>query len=87
MVLRKRFFRASVKRLARGFCGAPMLSSVQDAHESKAQLQALQIQHKFFQRDLRRKEKALAVAAALLVPQKIQTHSSDYVQGNSCAAP
>lgn len=52
------------------FCSAPALSSVQDARESKAQLKALQIQHEFLQRDLRRKEKALAEAAALLVLQK-----------------
>jgi transposase-like protein len=44
--------------------------SVQDARVSKAELKALQIKHEQLQRELRRKERALAEAAALLVLQK-----------------
>jgi hypothetical protein len=43
---------------------------VQDARASKAELKALQIKHEQLQRELRRKERALAEAAALLVLQK-----------------
>lgn len=48
------------------FCSA----SVGESRESKAALRTLQAQHEALQRELRRKEKALAEAAALLVLQK-----------------
>ena len=41
-----------------------------ESRDSKTALRALQVQHEELQRDLRRKEKALAEAAALLVLQK-----------------
>ena len=51
------------------FCGVePELS--QDRRESKAEFKALQGKHEVLQRELRRKERALAEAAALLVLQK-----------------
>jgi len=49
-----------------GFCSAP----ASDSRESKLALRELQTKHEGLQRDLRRKEKALAEAAALLVLQK-----------------
>jgi len=41
-----------------------------DARATKAELKALQGKHEGLQRELRRKERALAEAAALLVLQK-----------------
>lgn len=48
------------------FCTA----SAGETRESKAALRELQVKHEGLQRELRRKEKALAEAAALLVLQK-----------------
>lgn len=44
--------------------------TAQERRESKAELKALQGKHEALQRELRRKERALAEAAALLVLQK-----------------
>ena len=55
------------------FCATPEPQagpSAQERRESKAELKALQGKHEVLQRDLRRKERALAEAAALLVLQK-----------------
>lgn len=52
------------------FCSNPQPESVQERRESKAELKALQGKHAVLQRELRRKERALAEAAALLVLQK-----------------
>jgi transposase-like protein len=52
------------------FCSSPEPESAQDRRESKAELKALQGKHEVLQRELRRKERALAEAAALLVLQK-----------------
>ena len=48
------------------FCTA----GTSESRESKAALRELQARHEVLQRELRRKEKALAEAAALLVLQK-----------------
>lgn len=48
------------------FCTA----SAGETRESKSALRELQVKHEGLQRELRRKEKALAEAAALLVLQK-----------------
>ena len=55
------------------FCATPdpeSAQSAQERRETKAELKTLQGKHEVLQRDLRRKERALAEAAALLVLQK-----------------
>ena len=52
------------------FCATAEPESAQDARASKVALKTLQGQHEDLQRQLRRKERALAEAAALLVLQK-----------------
>ena len=52
------------------FCASPEPETAQEKQQSKAELKALQSQHEVLQRELRRKERALAEAAALLVLQK-----------------
>ena len=52
-----------------GFC-CPVGSVKADSRESKAALRALQGKYQLLQRDLLRKARALAEAAALLVLQK-----------------
>lgn len=52
------------------FCGSPAPETLQERREAKAELKALQDKHEVLQRELRRKERALAEAAALLVLQK-----------------
>lgn len=55
------------------FCATPdpqSAQSAQERRESKAELKTLQGKHEVLQRELRRKERALAEAAALLVLQK-----------------
>lgn len=52
------------------FCNSPEPESAQERRQSKAELKALQSKHEVLQRELRRKERALAEAAALLVLQK-----------------
>jgi hypothetical protein len=62
----KGLFEHQLKSWRDAFCSAP----VSDSRESKAALRELQVKHEDLQRELRRKEKALAEAAALLVLQK-----------------
>ena len=62
----KGLFEHQLKAWRAAFCSAP----ASDTRESKAALRELQLKHEVLQRDLRRKEKALAEAAALLVLQK-----------------
>jgi hypothetical protein len=62
----KGLFEHQLKTWRDAFCSAP----VSDSRESKAALRDLQAKHEALQRELRRKEKALAEAAALLVLQK-----------------
>lgn len=52
------------------FVSSPDLETAQERRESKAELKALQGKHEVLQRELRRKERALAEAAALLVLKK-----------------
>ncbi len=52
------------------WCREKGLLMAQEGRESKAELKALQGKHEVLQRELRRKERALAEAAALLVLQK-----------------
>lgn len=52
------------------FFATPEPGLAHDARASKAELKALQLKHEELQRELRRKERALAEAAALLVLQK-----------------
>ena len=52
------------------FCSSAEAETAQERRESKAELKALQGKHEVLQRELRRKERALAEAAALLVLQK-----------------
>ena len=62
----KGLFEHQLQSWREAFCTAP----AGESRESKAALRALQVQHEALQRELRRKEKALAEAAALLVLQK-----------------
>ena len=62
----KGLFEHQLKAWRDAFCSAP----VSDSRESKAALRELQAKHETLQRELRRKERALAEAAALLVLQK-----------------
>ncbi len=52
------------------FVGSAAPETAQERREAKAELKALQGRHEVLQRELRRKERALAEAAALLVLQK-----------------
>jgi len=62
----KGLFEHQLKTWRDAFCSAP----ASDSRESKTALRELQAKHEVLQRDLRRKERALAEAAALLVLQK-----------------
>ncbi len=62
----KGLFEHQLKAWRDGFCSGP----AGDSRESKTALRELQVKNDELQRDLRRKEKALAEAAALLVLQK-----------------
>jgi transposase-like protein len=62
----KGLFEHQLKAWRDAFCNA----STSDSRESKLALRELQTKHEGLQRELRRKEKALAEAAALLVLQK-----------------
>ena len=57
----KGLFEHQLKAWRDAFCSAP----ASDSRETKAALRELQVKHEVLQRDLRRKEKALAEAAAL----------------------
>lgn len=52
------------------FCSSPEPETAQEKQQSKAELKVLQRQHELLQRELLRKERALAEVAALLVLQK-----------------
>ena len=62
----KGLFEHQLKQWREAFCstGEP------HAHQAKAELRELKVKHEQLQRDLRRKERALAETAALLVLQK-----------------
>lgn len=62
----KGLFEHQLKAWREAFC----TMAAPDSRESKAALRELQSKHEVLQRELRRKEKALAEAAALLVLQK-----------------
>jgi hypothetical protein len=62
----KGLFEHQLKSWRDAFCTAP----ISDSRESKAALRELQVKHEVLQRELRRKERALAEAAALLVLAK-----------------
>lgn len=62
----KGLFEHQLKAWREAFCSATPV----DSKETKSALRELQGKHEFLQRELRRKEKALAEAAALLVLQK-----------------
>ena len=62
----KGLFEHQLKAWREAFCSA----TASDSRESKTALRELQAKHEVLQRDLRRKERALAEAAALLVLQK-----------------
>jgi transposase-like protein len=62
----KGLFEHQLQAWREAFCGA----AVADSRESKTALRDLQVKHDKLQRELNRKEKALAEAAALLVLQK-----------------
>ncbi len=62
----KGLFEHQLKTWRDAFCSV----TASDSRESKAALRELQAKHEGLQRELRRKEKALAEAAALLVLQK-----------------
>lgn len=62
----KGLFEHQLNAWAEAFC----TSATSESRDSKAALRGLQIQNEKLQRELSRKEKALAEAAALLVLQK-----------------
>lgn len=62
----KGLFEHQLKAWGEAFCSA----TAPESCESKTALRDLQVKHDGLQRELRRKEKALAQAAALLVLQK-----------------
>ena len=62
----KGLFEHQLKAWGEAFCSA----TVSESREAKTALRELQVKHDGLQRELRRKEKALAEAAALLVLQK-----------------
>lgn len=66
----KGLFEHQLNAWRQAFCSSPEPQSAQERRESKAELKALQGKHEVLQRELRRKERALAEAAALLVLQK-----------------
>lgn len=66
----KGLFEHQLNAWREAFCSSPEPESAQERRESKAELKALQGKHEVLQRELRRKERALAEAAALLVLQK-----------------
>jgi len=62
----KGLFEHQLKAWHEAFC----IATTGDSKEAKSALRELQVKHEVLQRELRRKEKALAEAAALLVLQK-----------------
>lgn len=66
----KGLFEHQLNAWREAFCSSPEPQTAQERREAKAELKALQGKHEVLQRELRRKERALAEAAALLVLQK-----------------
>ena len=66
----KGLFEHQLNAWREAFCSSPEPQTAQERRESKAELKALQGKHEVLQRELRRKERALAEAAVLLVLQK-----------------
>ena len=66
----KGLFEHQLSAWREAFCSGTEPETAQERRESKAELRALQGKHEVLQRELRRKERALAEAAALLVLQK-----------------
>jgi transposase-like protein len=66
----KGLFDHQLKAWREAFCSSAAPESAQERRASKAELKSLQGKHEVLQRELRRKERALAEAAALLVLQK-----------------
>ncbi len=62
----KGLFEHQLKQWREAFCS----TSEPDPHQAKAELRDLKVKHEQLQRDLRRKDRALAETAALLVLQK-----------------
>jgi transposase-like protein len=62
----KGLFEHQLKQWREAFCS----TSEPNAHQAKAELRDLKVKHEQLQRDLRRKDRALAETAALLVLQK-----------------
>ncbi len=63
-------FEHQLKAWHEAFCHSPEPETAQQRREAQGELKALQGKHELLQRELRRKERALAEAAALLVLQK-----------------
>ena len=66
----KGLFEHQLSEWRAAFCANAGPQSNQERRESAAELRTLQSKHEILQRELRRKERALAEAAALLVLQK-----------------
>ena len=66
----KGLFEHQLTAWRQAFCTNLEAQVAQEQRESKAELKALQGKHELLQRELRRKERALAETAALLVLQK-----------------
>jgi len=66
----KGLFEHQLTEWREAFCSSSEPETAQQKQQSKAELKALQNKHEVLQRELRRKERALAEAAALLVLQK-----------------
>lgn len=66
----KGLFEHQLKVWREAFCASPEPQSVESQRASKSALRELQGRHEALQRELTRKERALAEAAALLVLQK-----------------
>ena len=63
----KGLFEHQLNAWREAFCSSAEAETAQERRESRAELKALQGKHEVLQRELRRKERALAEAAALLV--------------------
>ena len=66
----KGLFEHQLNAWREAFCSSAEPESAQERRETKAELKDLKGKHEALQRELRRKERALAEAAALLVLQK-----------------
>ena len=66
----KGLFEHQLSAWREAFCSSPEPQTAQGWRESRAELKVLQGKHEVLQRELRRKERALAEAAALLVLSK-----------------